>query len=60
MRHITRISFLIFLLYGCAALCLGQDRVRSVNASVNPSMATGFGAGAKVSDPTFIPAGSKV
>jgi hypothetical protein len=56
MRHIKRISLLLVLLSASATLGLGQERVRSVNAS----MASDIGASARVSDPTFIPAGSKV
>jgi hypothetical protein len=41
-------------------MSLGQERVRSVSASVNTSMTDTLGVSAKVSDPTFIPAGSKV
>jgi 3D (Asp-Asp-Asp) domain-containing protein len=60
MRHIARISFLIVLFSACAALSLGQERVRSVNASVSNSLESNVGTSARISDPTFIPAGSKV
>jgi 3D (Asp-Asp-Asp) domain-containing protein len=64
MRHMARISFLIILFSACAAFATAQERLRTVNASVNTSINTSvesnIGASARASDPTFIPAGSKV
>lgn len=58
MRHLTRVTLLIAFMASCAPFISGQERVRSVNASVNTSVASAIDAARN--DPTFITPGSKV